>query len=114
VTLYFNSNVTKSLPNYSFGSTWEPLNCDSYRENNIRDNIRLIKILKFLKLNILIFCLRVMQLVLVLILIVVAIFIIVMLMTFVFHVLVFNMRFLVPFTTTENLDKHLIASYLDA
>jgi hypothetical protein len=55
-----------------------------------------------------------MQLVLVLILIVVAIFIIVMLMTFVFHVLVFNMRFLVPFTTTENLDKHLIASYLDA
>jgi hypothetical protein len=54
-----------------------------------------------------------MKLVLVLILIIVAIFIIVMLMTFVFHVLVFNMRFLVPFTTTENLDRDLIASYLD-
>ena len=44
-----------------------------------------------------------MQLVLVLILIIVAIFIIVMLMTFVFHVLVFNMRFLVPLTTTEKI-----------
>ena len=60
-----------------------------------------------------VFCFRVMKLVVALTLIVVAIFIIVMLMTFVFHVLVFNMRFIVPFTTTENLDRDLIASYLD-
>ena len=58
----------------------------------------------------LVFRFRVMQLVLVLILIVVAIFIIVMLMTFVFHVLVFNMRFLVPLTTTEKIDRHQIVS----
>ncbi len=57
----------------------------------------------------LVFCFRVMQLVLVLILIVIAIFIIVMLMTFVFHVLVFNMRFLVPLTT-EKIDRHQILS----
>lgn len=56
----------------------------------------------FLKLNIL-----VMQLVLVLILIIVAIFIIVMLLTFVFHVLVFNSRFLVPLAT---LDSHQIVT----
>jgi hypothetical protein len=67
---------------------------------------------QFLKLNMHVFCFRVMKLVLALILIIVAIFIIVMLMTFVFHVLVFNTRFLVPFTATENLDRHLIASYL--
>ena len=67
----------------------------------------------FLKLNMRVFCFRVMKLVVALTLIVVAIFIIVMLMTFVFHVLVFNMRFLIPFTTTENLDRDLIASYLD-
>jgi hypothetical protein len=64
----------------------------------------------FLKLNMLVFCFRVMQLVLVLTLIIVAIFIIVMLMTFVFHVLVFNMRFLVPLATTEKLDRHQIVS----
>jgi len=51
-----------------------------------------------------------MQLALVLTLIIVAIFIIVMLMTFVFHVLVFNMRFLVPLTTTEKIDGHQIVS----
>ena len=51
-----------------------------------------------------------MKLVLVLILIVVAIFIIVMLLTFVFHVLVFNMRFLVPLSTTEKIDRHQIVS----
>jgi hypothetical protein len=48
-----------------------------------------------------------MQLVLVLILIIVAIFIIVMLLTFVFHVLVFNSRFLVPLAT---LDRHQIVT----
>jgi hypothetical protein len=48
-----------------------------------------------------------MQLVLVLILIIVAIFIIVMLLTFVFHVLVFNSRFLLPLAT---LDRHQIVN----
>ena len=67
----------------------------------------------FLKLNMRVFCFRVMKLVVALTLIVVAIFIIVMLMTFVFHVLVFNMRFLVPFTTTEYIDRDVITSYLD-
>lgn len=62
------------------------------------------------QLNMLVFCFRVMQLALVLVLIIVAIFIIVMLMTFVFHVLVFNMRFLVPLTTTEKIDRHQILS----
>ncbi len=61
----------------------------------------------FLKLNMLVFCLRVMQLVLILTLIIVAIFIIVMLLTFVFHVLVFNLRFLVPLAT---LDRHQIVT----
>ena len=54
-----------------------------------------------------------MKLVLALTLIIVVIFIIVMLMTFVFHVLVFNMHFLVPFTTTEYVDRDEITSYLD-
>jgi hypothetical protein len=54
-----------------------------------------------------VFCSRVMQLALVLTLIIIAIFIIVMLLTFVFHVLVFNSRFLVPLTT---LDRHQIVT----
>jgi hypothetical protein len=51
-----------------------------------------------------------MQLVLALTLIILAIFIIVILMTFVFHVLVFNMRFLAPLATTEKLDRQQIGS----
>ena len=62
------------------------------------------------QLNMFVFCFRVMQLALVLVLIILAIFIIVMLMTFVFHVLVFNMRFLVPLTTPEKIDRHQILS----
>lgn len=51
----------------------------------------------------LVFCFRVMQLVQILVLIIVAIFIIVIFMTFVFHVHLFNSRFLLPIAKTEKL-----------
>ena len=51
-----------------------------------------------------------MQLVLVLTLIILAIFIIGILMTLVFHVLVFNLRFLVPLAMTEKLDRQQVVS----
>jgi len=54
-----------------------------------------------------------MNLVLVLTLIILAIFIIGMLMTFVFHVIVFNLRFLVPLAMTEKLDRQQIVSLDD-
>lgn len=54
-----------------------------------------------------------MNLVLVLTLIILAIFIIGILMTFVFHVIVFNLRFLVPLAMTEKLDRQQIVSLDD-
>jgi len=54
-----------------------------------------------------------MNLVLVLTLIILAIFIIGILMTFVFHVIVFNLRFLVPLAMTEKLDRQQIVNLDD-
>jgi hypothetical protein len=51
-----------------------------------------------------------MNLVLVLSLIILAIFIIGILMTFVYHVIVFNLRFIVPLATTEKQDRQQTVS----